>query len=205
MTSIVVLNRNFQFHTEVRIEKFWKWLVKEKIHVVVSHDGKQPYIDYSHEKMSIDKAISIFKVRRPMVVRLLGFVGYHPKTEEIGFSKGAVFERDHNTCQYWHFDELSKRFKYRCKPDERTLDHILPKSRGGASHSFLNSVCACRNCNINIKKGRTPKEARLKLIRQPYIPKRNKRDFVLFRFAYDPNKLSHRIYMNHILKAEQVE
>lgn len=205
MTSIVVLNRNFQFHTEVQINKFWKWLVKGKIHVVVSHDGEQSYVDYANQYIPVDQAVSLFKIRRPVVVRLLEFVGFHPKTEEIGFSKEAIFYRDDNYCQYWHFDEFNNRFKYKCKPDERTLDHIIPKSRGGDVKSFLNCVCACRNCNTNIKRGKTPKEAGLVLICQPYIPKRNKRDFVTFKFAYDPNKLSHRIYMDHILKAEKVE
>jgi len=203
MASIVVLTRDFQFLTEVGIEKFWRWLVKEKIHVVVSHDGNQPYVDYGYHTMPIDKAISTFKIRRPLVVRLLEFVGFHPKTEEIGFSKEAVFDRDDNICQYFHFDENNRQFKYKCKQDERTMDHILPKSRGG-ENSFTNCVCSCRHCNINIKKGRTPKEARLKLIRAPFIPKRNKRDFVRFKFPYDENKLSHRIYVNHILKAEKV-
>lgn len=202
MTSIVVLTRDFQFHTEVGIEKFWTWLVKEKIHVVVSHDGNQPYVDYGHQTMPVDKAISTFKVRRPLVVRLLKFVGYHPKTEEIGFSKEAVFDRDDNTCQYWHYDENNRRVKYKCKPSERTMDHIIPKKRGG-ENSFTNCVCSCQHCNIDIKKDRTPEEAGLKLIRQPFTPKRNKREFVRLKFAYDDNKLSHRIYVKKILKAEE--
>ena len=203
MASIVVLTRDFQYLTEVGIEKFWRWLVKEKIHVVVSHDGNQPYVDYGYQTMPVDKAISTFKIRRPLVVRLLEFVGFHPKTEEIGFSKEAVFDRDDNICQYFHFDEFNQKYKYKCKSDERIMDHILPKSRGG-ENSFMNCVCSCRHCNINIKKGRTPKESGLKLIREPFIPRRNKRDFVRFKFPYDENKLSHRIYVNHILKAEKV-
>lgn len=203
MTSIVVLTRNFQFHTEVGIEKFWSWLVKEKIHVVVSHDGEQTYVDYDRQKMSVDQAISTFKVRRPMVVQLLKFKGYCPKTEEVGFSKAAVFDRDGNYCQYWHYNELNRKYKYKCKPSERTMDHIHPKSQGG-ENSFTNCVCSCRHCNIDIKKGRTPKEASLKLIREPFIPKRNKRSFVQYKFPYDENKLSHRVYVKHILKAEKV-
>jgi len=203
MTSIVVLNRNFQYHAEVSIEKFWKWLVKGKIHVVVSHDGNQPYVNYSRENMTLDQAISTFKVRRPLVVQLLKFVGYRPKTEEINWSKEAVFQRDENICQYWHFDEENKRYKHKCSPSERTLDHVFPKHRGG-ENTFENTVCACSHCNIDIKKGRTPQEAGLKLIRKPFIPRRNKRDFVMIKFPYDPSKLSHKIYKNYVLKAEQV-
>jgi len=203
VTSIVVLTANFQYHAEVSIEKFWHWLVKEKIHVVASNDGEQTYVNYNREKMSVDQAISTFKVRRPMVVQLLKFKGYCPKTEEIGFSKAAVFDRDDNICQYWHFDENNRKFKYKCSPGERTMDHIIPKYQGGKG-SFENCVCACSHCNIGIKKNRTPKEAGLKLIRQPFIPKRNKRSFVQYKFPYDENKLSHRVYVKHILKAEKV-
>ncbi len=203
MTSVVVLTSGFQFHAEVSIEKFWSWLVKEKIHVVASHDGNKTYVEYGRPKMSVDQAISTFKVRRPMVVQLLKFKGYCPKTEVVGFNKQAVFERDNNVCQYWHYDDNRRKYKHKCNPPERTMDHIIPKTQGG-DHGFLNCVCSCRHCNIDIKKGRTPKEAGLKLIREPFIPKRNKRSYVQFKFPYDSNKLSHRIYMKHILKAEEV-
>lgn len=203
MTSIVVLTKIGTFHAEVGIEKFWSWVAKEKVKVLASHDGEQTYIDYSWETMPVKQAISTFKVRRPLVVQLLKFKGYCPKTEEINWSKGAVFQRDDNICQYWHFDEMNKRFKYRCKPNERTCDHVIPKVQGGGD-TFLNTVCSCSHCNITIKKGRTPKEAGLKLIRQPFIPKRNKRSYVQYKFPYDENKLSHRVYVNNILKGEKV-
>ncbi len=202
MTSIVVLTLGGQFHAEVGIEKFWSWVAKEKIHVLASHDGEKTYVNYSWEKMSVDQAVKTFKVRRPLVVQLLRFKGYCPKTEEINWSKSAVFERDDNICQYWHFDEMGRKSKHRCKPGERTLDHVIPKIQGGGN-TFDNTVCACNHCNITIKKGRTPKEAGLKLIRQPFIPKRNKDSFVHYRFPYDENKLSHRIYKK-ILNAEEV-
>lgn len=168
MTSIVVLTANFQFHAEVDIKKFWGWLVKEKIHVVACHDGEKTYVSYTREKLSLDQAVKTFKVRRPLVVQLLKFKGYFPKTEEINWSKEAVFQRDENICQYWHYNEMGQKFKYKCKPKERTLDHVLPRHRGG-KNSFVNTVCSCSNCNINIKKGRIPEEAGLKLIRKPFI------------------------------------
>ncbi len=202
MTSIVVLTQTFQFHAEVSIEKFWSWLVREKIHVVASHDGNKTYVEYGRQNISVNQAISTFKVRRPMVVQLLKFKGYCPKTEEIGFSKQAIFERDNNFCQYWHYKENQK-YKHKCSPKEKTMDHIFPKSQGG-KNSFTNCVCCCRHCNTNIKKGRTPKEAGLRLIRRPFIPKRNKRSYVQFKFPYDSDKLSHRIYMKYILKAEEM-
>lgn len=41
-------------------------------------------------------------------------------------------------------------------PDEATLDHIHPTSRGGADHA-LNFALACSDCN-HLKDGRTPEE-----------------------------------------------
>ena len=52
---------------------------------------------------------------------------------------------------------------------ELTLDHVLPKSRGG-DKSWTNLVAACKKCNQ--KKGcRTPKECDMILIRKPIRPK----------------------------------
>jgi hypothetical protein len=46
-----------------------------------------------------------------------------------------------------------------------TLDHIIPKSRGGDG-SWHNLVCACKKCNHR-KADRTPEEAGMKLLRRP--------------------------------------
>ena len=49
-----------------------------------------------------------------------------------------------------------------------TLDHVLPKSRGGKYH-WKNLVTACSDCNS--KKGnKTPEEIGMKLARKPYRP-----------------------------------
>lgn len=203
MASVVVLTRDFQFWTEVSMDKFWKWLVKDKIEVVACGDSDDTRCFESYN-LSVDEAITTFKVQRPLVVRLLSFVGYKVKTEVIGFSKEAVFQRDKNICQYWHYDEKNgKPFKHLCTENERSLDHVIPKSKGG-KNDFENTVCACKTCNIDIKKNRTPEEAGLKLIRKPFVPKRNKGDFVTVRFAYNPDKLAHRIYVEKILGGEIV-
>ncbi len=52
--------------------------------------------------------------------------------------------------------------------EEASMDHILPKSRGGDS-SWLNLVLASRQVN-QFKADRTPEEAGLRLINKPRIP-----------------------------------
>jgi len=183
--SVVVLNRNYEYWTEASIKKVMKWLVTDKIEIVVSHD--------TDEVGSID-----LRVKAPLVVRLLTFVGFKPKSDLIPFSYDAVYHRDNNICQYWHKDENGNKYKHRCTVDDRTIDHVLPVSRGGRN-TFENCVCSCRTCNELVKKNRTPEEVGLHLIRKPIVPRRDKTQFVIMRFAYNPHKLSHQMYKDVIL------
>jgi 5-methylcytosine-specific restriction endonuclease McrA len=52
--------------------------------------------------------------------------------------------------------------------DELTLDHVIPRSKGGKSN-FENCVASCKKCNTN-KGNRTPGEACMKLLKRPYKP-----------------------------------
>lgn len=75
------------------------------------------------------------------------------------FSLRAIRARDGNRCQY-----TGKMLA----PDEGNIDHVIPRSRGGAT-SWRNCVLA--SVKVNSKKAaKTPREAGLKLIRQPAEP-----------------------------------
>jgi len=85
---------------------------------------------------------------RPLIIRLLNYVRYRPKGVKI--SRQRIFSRDKHTCVYCG----SKR--------NLTIDHILPKSRGG-KNTWTNMVTCCSPCNR--KKGdKTPEESNLKMI-----------------------------------------
>ncbi len=77
----------------------------------------------------------------------------------VAFSRRNVFKRDHFTCQYCG-----------CRPgsEELTIDHIVPRSRGGVS-SWTNCVLACIDCNSR-KSNRTPEQAGMPLRKQPTRP-----------------------------------
>ena len=82
-----------------------------------------------------------------------------------GFSSYAcnrknVIWRDKNICQY-----CGGRFSF----SDLTMDHIIPKSRGG-DKTWTNIVAACKRCN-NKKGDRTPEEARMPLIKLPHVPR----------------------------------
>ena len=71
----------------------------------------------------------------------------------------AVLARDGWTCQYCGS---------RPGTSELTIDHIKPRSQGGAS-TWENCVLACVPCNAR-KANRTPDEAGMKLRRPPFRP-----------------------------------
>ena len=71
-----------------------------------------------------------------------------------------VVWRDRYTCQY-----CAKKFSF----VELTMDHIIPKSRGG-DKSWSNIVASCKKCNSN-KGNRTPEEAKMPLIKKPTVPR----------------------------------
>ena len=62
-------------------------------------------------------------------------------------------------------------FGRRFTTSELSLDHVIPRSRGGET-TWENIVCSCLKCNVK-KGGRTPAEAKMKLVTKPVKPKRN--------------------------------
>ncbi len=91
----------------------------------------------------------------PSVIRLRHYVRVPYK--EIPLTRRNILERDRHTCQYCGY-----------KGEQLTLDHVLPRSRGGGD-TWENLVTACVRCNV--KKGnRTPKEAQMPLRHTPRRP-----------------------------------
>lgn len=87
-----------------------------------------------------------------------------PQKHKIApYSKSNVYARDLGICQY-----CGKRVKH----NQKTIDHVIPQSRwvdGKYPYkcdSFENTVLSCIRCN-QLKADRTPKEAGMKLIREP--------------------------------------
>lgn len=93
----------------------------------------------------------------PSVVRLKKYVK-RPPHQKVAFNRKNVFRRDDNTCQYCSV-----------RSNDLTLDHVMPRSRGGPT-SWTNVVACCRRCNAK-KRDRTPKEANMALNRAPYAPR----------------------------------
>lgn len=90
----------------------------------------------------------------PSVIRLLEYRRIPHQSRAL--SRKNIMMRDKYTCQYCH-----KLFN----SAELTLDHVIPRSRGGET-TWENLVASCNPCN-NRKGNRTPEEANLRLLRPP--------------------------------------
>jgi 5-methylcytosine-specific restriction endonuclease McrA len=89
----------------------------------------------------------------PSVIRRRTYINVRRRREAAGMKRLRIYMRDKFRCQYCG-DKKSA--------TELTLDHIMPRSRGG-DNSPINVVTACIACNSR-KSNRTPDEARMPLL-----------------------------------------
>jgi len=186
-TNVIVLTKYWSFWGERSLKDAIKLIVKGKVEVLKADESK-------NIKAGISRSGIIFKMPAPLVIRLLEFGGVKIKTDKIKYSKEAIFQRDDFNCQYYHYDNNGKRYIHKCSKKEITLDHVIPKCQGGKDKTYTNSVTSCRWHNVDVKKGRTPKEAGLELIRKPTVPKQRKGDMVILRFQFNPENNAHRAF-----------
>jgi 5-methylcytosine-specific restriction endonuclease McrA len=117
----------------------------------------------------------------PAVIVLKSYVRKHEFL--LSCTRRNVYNRDNYTCQYCSMKAISK--------FDLTLDHVLPKSRGGPK-TWENIVSSCHKCNT--KKGaRTPKEAGMKLLKEPKRPRATFIDF--YTIKHVPKQWSPYIYL----------
>jgi 5-methylcytosine-specific restriction endonuclease McrA len=91
---------------------------------------------------------------RPSVILLTRYVRV-PQGRMVPVSRRGVLRRDGHRCAY-------------CGANATTIDHVLPRSRGGED-SWENLVACCLRCN-NVKGDRTPAEMRWELKVRPRPP-----------------------------------
>ena len=170
--SVLVLNKHYMPLRIIGARRALALLWGQQAEVVSCEEGRYTNYDFhSWRDMSqLRKAFAPdeddwvstvnFYIAVPRIVRLL-FYDRLPRTG-VKFNRRNIYARDENKCQY-----CGKRFP----TNELSLDHIIPKSIGGGT-TWKNIVCACTGCNAK-KGGRTPVQARMKLIAQPVKPRRN--------------------------------
>ncbi len=95
----------------------------------------------------------------PSVIRLNRYIRRSKRFGFVSCSRKNVLLRDKYQCQYCGVY---------CKPSATTIDHVIPKSKGGDS-SWENLVTACAHCNR--KKGnKLLPDLGMNLIRKPRRP-----------------------------------
>lgn len=92
-------------------------------------------------------------MKLPSVIALRQFVR---PNEHPAFTRFNLFLRDHFRCVYCG----SQR--------ELTFDHVIPRAQGGRT-SWENVATACAPCNLK-KGGRTPRQAQMRIEREPIRP-----------------------------------
>ena len=145
MGSVLVLNASFEPLSVVSTQRAIVLLLKEKAEVI---EAAEAVLRSEHLSLPV-----------PLVIRLVYYVRI-PYQITLPVSRRALLVRDRYTCQYCG-DQPGRL--------HLTIDHVFPKSRGGAT-SWENVVAACKRCNG--KKGnKTPSEANMKLLSEPARPK----------------------------------
>lgn len=128
-------------------------VIPERRLIVLLSKQKVTFLD-ENVRLLIEESIQARRLdsERPVIVQLLANVRI-PRLA-LQPTRANILLRDEETCQYCgkHSREL-------------TLDHVIPRSRGGQS-TWENLVASCRACNG--KKGnRLLKELNMHLLRQP--------------------------------------
>ena len=133
MTGVLVLNFDF---TPLNVTSYRRGFV-------LVDKGRAEIV-----KSDVNPIICGFKTYlRPTIIRLLKYVGY--QSNGLKVNRNRIYRRDGYECVYCG----SKK--------ELTLDHVIPKSKGG-KNEWTNLVTSCFNCNVK-KRDRTPEEAKMKM------------------------------------------
>ena len=139
MSGVLVLNADLGPLHRVSIRHAVRMIVRE---VAVVHEA--------------DPLRAVGPIPLPRVVRLVSYVVTRWRhSRGPRWSRAGVLSRDSHRCAY-------------CGRHANTVDHVLPRSRGG-ENSWLNTVAACGRCNQR-KRDRTPGEAGMLLRRRPAAP-----------------------------------
>lgn len=174
MERVLLLNNTFEPIKVLNWKKAITLLTLGKVEVVEEYERQVRTVSFS--------------IKMPSIIRLLRFVSIK-KRKELYFSRQNIFNRDKFSCQY-----CSKKLSQQ----ELTFDHIIPRSKGGETN-WENIVTACVSCNRK-KAGRTPREARMRLIRKPFKPKWTPVFRITFQIKNTPDSWRDYLYWNTELK-----
>ncbi len=143
MTDVLVLNFTYEALNITSFRRAVKLIFSGKAEVV-------------HDRDRI-LASPTFEMRLPSIIRMLYYI--RRPMQKVALTKKNILLRDDYVCQYCGVkgERLT------------TVDHVIPRSRGGPS-TWENLVCCCMRCN-NRKNNRSPEHSNMTLRRKPKAPK----------------------------------
>lgn len=140
--GVVVLNASFEPLGVVPVKRAMAYLLRERATIVDAIPGRT--IRSAAAEMPFPRVVQFREM-----IRVPYRYGVQP------YTRRGVLERDNYECAY-------------CGRRASTVDHVIPKSRGGHLTAWENLVSSCARCN-GIKADRTPEEAGMPLRFQPRI------------------------------------
>ena len=143
MTHCILLNADYTFMNIVDWRRALRLVVKNKVTV----------LSYSERLVRSAEGLAM---RIPTVLKLVKLIRSVYRAR-VPFSKRNVLIRDRFSCAYCGRGS-----------GKMTVDHIVPRSRGGAS-CFENCVACCRSCNAR-KGSHSPSEVGMHLKKTPHQP-----------------------------------
>ena len=138
---VLVLNQDYSLLTVCTVQRAFLLIFLKKADLIESIKQKR--------LRSISESFPF-----PSVVRVKQYVNIPYK--EVVMSRQNIFKRDDSKCQYCGTSK------------DLTLDHVVPRSKGGKS-TWTNLVTACKRCN-SIKGDFTLEKAGMKLKQKPMKP-----------------------------------
>lgn len=141
MAKVLVLNQDNRALAVCSMERAFVLVFMQKSEMVKNVEGQ--YLRTISEQYPM-----------PSVIRLSKYI--HVPYKSVELTRQNIFKRDDNECAYCG------------AKNDLTLDHVIPKSKGGKSN-WTNLVAACKRCNS--RKGHmSPEEAEMKLRVIPHKP-----------------------------------
>lgn len=171
-SSVLVLNRMYMPVQVIGARRAFSLLYKDSAEIITQEQDRICSYDFSRwVELSMDGYAARYglddfirtpqlRILVPRVIRLRRYDRF--PTRAVKFNRRNILARDDHRCQY-----CGKRLP----PSLLSIDHVVPRSRGGKS-CWSNVVAACNACNTR-KGGRLPHEAGMHLLHPPAAPKRN--------------------------------
>ena len=141
MRETLVLNASFEPLSTVTLNRAVVLVLQDKA-----------VVEQSHPELRMRGAA--VDIPAPRVIRLCRYVRV-PFRRQAPWSRRGVLVRDRHRCAY-------------CGRRATTVDHVVPRSQGGQD-TWLNTVASCAEDNHR-KANRTPAEAGMPLLREPFEP-----------------------------------